>query len=202
MRNRTNWIILAIVVALTVRSVIVVWPGAPKRYLPNFVPWPEGKGSEVGSLQRSEMRLGLDLKGGSYVLLEADVSRLPPGTNVDEALRGVRNVLERRVNAFGLSETEVTVEGNNRLAVQVPGISPGEAKGLSGKTAELEVREPALEKETNNIVCTAPDGSQFSVPPAQVSVTASGDQRIAQCLGAAGQAGEVLWERSEERRVG
>src|SRR4030042_942965 len=129
MRNRTNWIILAIVVALTVRSVIVVWAGAPKRYLPNFVPWPEGKGLEVGSFERREMRLGLDLKGGSYVLLEADVSRLPPGTNVDEALRGVRNVLERRVNAFGLSETEVTVEGNNRLAVQGPGVGRAKSSG-------------------------------------------------------------------------
>src|SRR4030042_5444994 len=103
MRNRTNWIILAIVVALTVRSVIVVWPGAPKRYLPNFVPWPEGKGLEVGGFERREMRLGLDLKGGSYLLLEADTSRLPTGTDIGEAMEGVQDILERRGKPFGVS---------------------------------------------------------------------------------------------------
>jgi preprotein translocase YajC subunit len=102
MRNRTNWILLAFVVALTAFSVIVVWPGAPKRYLPDFVPWPEGKGLQIGGFERKEMRLGLDLKGGSYVLLEGDCSRLPPGTDCGEALEGAKDVLERRVDKFGV----------------------------------------------------------------------------------------------------
>src|SRR3989304_2307524 len=61
------------------------------------------------------MPLGLALKGGTYVLLEADTSRLPPGTDIDSSLDGVKDVLERRVNAFGVSETEITREGPNRL---------------------------------------------------------------------------------------
>ncbi|TET99086.1 MAG: hypothetical protein E3J29_02985, partial [Dehalococcoidia bacterium] len=142
MRNRTNWIILAIVVALTAFSVIVVWPNAPKRYLPDFVPWPEGNGLKVGGFERREMRLGLDLKGGSYLLLEADTSGLPRDTDIGESMEGVRDILERRVNRVGLAETEITIEGNNRLAVQVPGIDPGEAKELLGKTAQLEFRAP------------------------------------------------------------
>jgi protein-export membrane protein SecD/preprotein translocase SecF subunit len=192
MRNRTNWIILAIVLALTAFSIIVVWPGAPKRYLPNFVPWPKGKGLDVAGFHRQGMRLGLDLKGGSYLLLEADTSRLPSGTDIDKAMEGAKNVLERRVNAFGVSETEITREGSNRLAVQVPGIDPGEAKGLIGKTAELEFREPTLEGQ--NIVCTAADGSQFSVLPSQLSIAEQGNQRIDQCFSADGQVGEVLWK--------
>ncbi|GAF93337.1 unnamed protein product, partial [marine sediment metagenome] len=194
MRSRTNWIVLAIVVALTAFSVIVVWPGAPKRYLPDFVPWPEGNGLKVGGFERREMRLGLDLKGGSYLLLEADVSRLPPDTDVGEAMEGVKDILERRVNRFGLSETEITVEGSNRLAVQVPGIDPGEAKELLGKTAQLEFREPVLEEETRNVTCGREDGSQFSVPPAQVNLLDSDGQRTAQCFGADGEVGEVLWQ--------
>ncbi len=190
MRNSINWMILAIVAVLTVFSVIVVWPGAPKRYLPDFVPWPEGNGLKVGGFERREMRLGLDLKGGSYLLLEADV---PAGTDVDEAMEGVKDILERRVNAFGVAETEITREGSNRLAVQVPGIDPGEARELIGKTALLDFREPKLD-EGGNIVCTAPDGSQFSVPPAQVSVVPTDGQRTAQCLGGEGESGEVLWE--------
>src|SRR3972149_12336562 len=106
MRNRANWITFAFVVALTVFSVIVVWPNMPERYLPNFVPWPEGKGAGIfGWDERKAMRLGLDLKGGTYVLLEADTSRLPAGTDIDNALDGVKDVLERRVNALGVSET-------------------------------------------------------------------------------------------------
>jgi len=190
MRSSTNWIILAIVVVLTAFSVIVVWPGAPKRYLPDFVPWPEGNGLKVGGFERREMRLGLDLKGGSYLLLEGDV---PAGTDVDQAMEGVKNILERRVNAFGVAETEITREGSNRLAVQVPGIDPGEARDLIGKTALLEFREPKLD-EDGNIVCTAPDGSQFSTPPAQVNVVPSDGQRTAQCFGSEGEAGEALWE--------
>src|SRR3972149_11346473 len=118
MRSRANWVILALVIALTAFSVIVVWPGAPKRYLPNFVPWPEGNGLEVGGFERREMRLGLALRGGSYLLLEADVSRLPAGTDIGDRLEGTRDILERRVNRFGLSEAEITVEGDNRLAGQ------------------------------------------------------------------------------------
>src|SRR3972149_2018690 len=158
MRNRTNWITFAFVVALTVFSVIVVWPNMPDRSLPNFVPWPEGHGLKIGGLERRAMRLGLDLKGGTYVLLEADTSRLPAGTDIDNALDGVKDVLERRVNAFGGSETEITREGPNRLAVQMPGIDPTQAKELLGKTAQLEFRAP-VKDESGQIVCVKDDGS-------------------------------------------
>src|SRR3990172_194204 len=163
MRNRLNWMVLAFVVALTAFSVIVVWPGAPKRYLPDFVPWPEGNGLKVGGFERREMRLGLDLKGGTYVLLEADTSRLPPGTDISDALDGVKDVLERRVNAFGVSETEITREGSNRLAVQMPGVDPDEARELVGKTAQLEFRAPVLD-ESRNVVCGTEDGGTYAQP--------------------------------------
>src|SRR3972149_2836939 len=163
MRNRSNRIIFALVMALTVFSVIVVWPNNPDRYLPNFVPWPEGHGLKIGGLERRAMRLGLDLKGGTYVLLEADTSRLPPGADIGDALDGVKDVLERRVNAFGVSETEITREGPNRLAVQMPGIDPDEARELLGKTAQLEFRAPVRD-ETGQIVCESPDGRTYAVP--------------------------------------
>src|SRR3972149_1457651 len=163
MRNRANWITFAFVVALTVFSVTVVWPNMPDRYLPNFVPWPEGQGLKIGGLERRAMRLGLDLKGGTYVLLEADTSRLPAGTDIDSALDGVKDVLERRVNAFGVSETEITREGPNRLAVQMPGIDPDEARELLGKTAQLEVRARVLD-ESRSIVCETKDGATSAAP--------------------------------------
>ena len=193
MHDRANWIILAFVSALAVFSVIVVWPDMPKRYLPDFIDWPSGNGLEIGGFERREMRLGLDLKGGSYVLLEADTSRLPPGTDIGDALEGVKDVLERRINAFGTSETEITREGTNRLAVQMPGIDPAQARELLGKTAQLEFREPVRD-EAGDIVCRAEDGSDFSVPPPQVSRTTIDDRRVSQCIGVGGEIGEVRWE--------
>src|SRR3989304_6244624 len=152
MRSRWNLGVLAFIAILTVFSIVGVWPGWPKRYLPDFIDWPQGKGLHIGGFERKAMRLGLDLKGGSYVLLEADISSLPAGTNVDDAMEGAKNILERRVNAFGVSETEVTREGKNRLAVQLPGIPPDEARELLGKTALLAFRPPVL-AERRQIVC-------------------------------------------------
>src|SRR3990172_7647692 len=163
MRNRLNWIVFAFVAALTAFSFIVIWPDKPERYLPDFIDWTSGNGLKVGDFEREGMRLGLDLKGGTYVLLEADTSRLPVGTDIDAALEGVKDVLDRRVNAFGVSETEITREGPNRLAVQMPGIEPDEARELLGKTAQLEFRAPVRD-ETRNIVCEKDDGSTYAVP--------------------------------------
>src|SRR3990170_1322571 len=193
MRNRWNLILLTFVAALTVFSIFVVWPGWPKRYLPDFVDWPQGQGLHIGGLERKAMRLGLDLKGGTYVLLEADVSKLPSGTNADQALEGAKRIIERRVNAFGVSETEISREGKNRLAVQLPGISPEQARQLIGRTALLEFRQPVL-NESRQMACQAPDGSQFSVPVSQFNVAESGEHRIAQCSGPQGETGELLWE--------
>jgi protein-export membrane protein SecD/preprotein translocase SecF subunit len=194
MRNPTNLIMFGLIVLLTVFSVLVVWPDQPKRYLPNFIDWPSGNGLHIGGIDREEMRLGLDLKGGSYVLLEADTSRLAPGTDIDEALDGVKDVLERRVNAYGTSETEITREGANRLAVQMPGIDPDEARELLGKTAQLEFRSPVL-TEDREITCetdaadtyTAPyDQSLFVVDPEtnEMVCSASPDNEV----------GHVVWE--------
>ena len=194
MRNRLNWMILAFVVALTAFSVIVVWPGAPKRYLPDFVPWPEGNGLKVGGFERREMRLGLDLKGGTYVLLEADTSRLPPGTDISDALDGVKDVLERRVNAFGVSETEITREGSNRLAVQMPGVDPDEARELVGKTAQLEFRAPVLD-ESRNVVCGTEDGSTYAQPFAAGAFGLDREGNAMTCPPSEeGTVGSVKWE--------
>src|SRR3990172_2046704 len=116
MRDRANWILLALTAVLAIFSIFVAWPNNPDRYLPNFIPWPEGKGLDALGIERKAMRLGLDLKGGTYILLEADTSRLPPEVEIDDALSGVEDVLQRRVDAFGVSETEITREGANRIA--------------------------------------------------------------------------------------
>lgn len=83
------------------------------------------------------IRLGLDLQGGLQVLLEADT---PPGQEVTAAQMDTsRQVVDRRVNALGVTEPLVQVEGNNRILVELPGVDdPDEAIALIQETALLE----------------------------------------------------------------
>ena len=62
--------IFALILILTAFAIAASWPGNPDRYLPSFIPWPEGGGVSVGDWTRDEFRLGLDLAGGVSITLE------------------------------------------------------------------------------------------------------------------------------------
>ena len=100
---------------------------------------------------------------GVRIVLEADVSRLPPGTEIDEALEGVRDILERRMTAFEVADFEIEVEGTNRLSVKLAGVGAEEARELLGKTAQLEFRKPVRD-DVGDIVCEAASGSTYAQP--------------------------------------
>lgn len=139
MRSTSTVLIFLFVAALTTFSVIVVWPNTPQRYMP-YLPgdfWPAGQGLKIRDWERETMRLGLDLRGGAYLVLQADP---PPDYegDVGQALDGAKDVVERRVNEFGVSEAEINKTSGNRISVQVPGLSLEEARDLIGKTASLE----------------------------------------------------------------
>lgn len=92
-------------------------------------------------------RLGLDLKGGMHLVYRADVSTIPSAEQND-AMEGLRDVIERRVNFFGVSEPVVRVEyagGESRLDVELAGIlDQQEAIRLIGETPYLEFREEGI----------------------------------------------------------
>ena len=100
------------------------------------------------TLQRNfDLHLGLDLAGGSRLVFEADMSKVPVDKQA-AALNGVKNIIENRVNLFGISEPNVqtsVLEGKSRIIVELPGISDTQqAAKLIGKTAQLlfeEVKE-------------------------------------------------------------
>lgn len=188
MRSRFNLAIMAATTIFTLFAFVAVWPGWPKKYLPDFVDWPR----RTFFWEHKAMRLGLDLQGGAYVLTEADLSSLPSDVSPDKALDGVKDIIERRVNAFGVSESEVTREGQNRLAVQIPGISPEKALQLI-KPARLEFQEPVL-NDQGQIKCLTPDGNEFFVSAQGVTEgTTDTGAKEAQCLGSAGETGTVVW---------
>ena len=86
---------------------------------------------------RFPVRLGLDLQGGLQVLLEADVPEDQVIT--PDAMNTVRQIVDRRVNAIGVTEPLVQVEGSRRILVELPGIEdPQEALSLIQETALLE----------------------------------------------------------------
>jgi protein-export membrane protein SecD/preprotein translocase SecF subunit len=193
MKHRSTWPLLAAITLLTIFSFAVVWPGWPKKYLPDFVDYPEGPLVDVGP---DAMRLGLDLAGGTYLLAEANLAALPPGSDPDQAMSAVKDLMEDRINAFGVSETEVTIEGRNRLAVQIPGISPEEAANLIGRTALLQFLEP-IQNEAGEVQCAADDGSgDFFVPVGQVSPTfdSSTQTDTMTCTTGDGKRGLLKWQ--------
>ncbi|MDO4546436.1 MAG: protein translocase subunit SecDF, partial [Bacillota bacterium] len=87
---------------------------------------------------KDRMKLGLDIKGGVYVVMEANNTDLT-GEELREAMEQTQAVLEERVNQMGLAEPVVTIEGDNRLRVELPGAEDAqEAIEQIGRTAQLQ----------------------------------------------------------------
>ncbi|MBU0732237.1 protein translocase subunit SecD [Patescibacteria group bacterium] len=104
-----------------------------------------------GELKRQiKVHLGLDLQGGTALLYEADLTEIP-NEEKEEAMEGVRDVIERRVNAFGVSEplVQTTKYGDTwRVNVELPGIEDvNEAVNEIGETPLLEFKEEGEPKE-------------------------------------------------------
>lgn len=91
-----------------------------------------------------ELKLGLDLSGGSRLTFEADTVNLSEADR-EKAVNSLKNVMERRVNLFGVSEPNVVLsnfEGKDRVVVELPGVNdPKEATQLLGQTAQLVFSE-------------------------------------------------------------
>lgn len=89
--------------------------------------------------------LGLDLQGGAHLVYEADMSAIPLGER-GEALSGVRDVIERRVNAFGVGEPVVQTvmrDDSYRVLVDLPGMQDvSSAVREIGETPVLEFKIP------------------------------------------------------------
>ncbi len=164
-----NWLVLGVIIALTAFSAITVWPSEPDRYLPNAIPWPEGKGIKfsypaiqgasfgLNTIERRAMSLGLDLRGGTRLVMEPEEGFQVE--DLDSALDGAVRVIERRVNEFGLAESEVNRLGDNRIAVQLPGIDPEEAVRQIGRTALLQFCEPLVDNTGNVAALPIIEGS-------------------------------------------
>ncbi|MBO5514436.1 MAG: protein translocase subunit SecD, partial [Mogibacterium sp.] len=99
-----------------------------------------GVGDKFGNLGK-QLKYGLDINGGVYVLLEADTKET--GTELTAIMNQTKSVLENRVNAMGISEAQVSIEGTNRIRVEMPGVEDAEAAIKQiGRTAQLQFYLP------------------------------------------------------------
>ena len=86
----------------------------------------------------STPKLGLDLQGGTTVTLTATSST---GAVDPASLELARSIIQQRVDALGVSETEVTTSGDRQIVVSVPNVQAEELVDLVGKTAQLYFRK-------------------------------------------------------------
>ena len=128
--------------------------------------------TQATGLARFPFRLGLDLSGGSHLIYKADTSSIPAG-QVADSMSALRDVIERRINLFGISEPVVQVQqgglisgGEEQLIVDLPGVTDvKQAIDMIGQTPLLEfkVEAPAgtpqnatVDKNGNVTVDTSP----------------------------------------------
>jgi protein-export membrane protein SecD len=137
------------VILLAVSALWIVYPKGSKINL---------KPLKIPFEKTFKVNLGLDLQGGSHLVYLADFKSIPEGDR-PESLNGIRDVIERRVNSFGVSEPLVAISGNDKIIVELPGIKDvNEAIKLIGETPLLEFRtqnpeqKPITPDENGNVV--------------------------------------------------
>ncbi|SDK56222.1 protein translocase subunit SecD [Natronincola ferrireducens] len=102
-------------------------------------------GIQVGEVRirpvQEAINQGLDLKGGVYVVYEAETDET--GRELDQTINQTIEVFRRRVDAMGLTEPSIVREGEKRIRIELPGVENAqEALDMIGKTAQLQFITP------------------------------------------------------------
>lgn len=144
MSKKKTYLILIFVAILTVGAVVLSYPQAFNKL-----------GFSLPNSWQVPFKLGLDLQGGTHLVYEADLSNIKK-ENYSSAMQGLRDIIERRVDIFGVAEPLVQTQeagGNYRLIVELAGIKdPAEAIQMIGQTPFLDFREQRSEEETQKIL--------------------------------------------------
>ncbi len=129
-----------LVVGAVLMSLWTLWPSFQFYQLPREERISAVKDTPSARLRDKSIPLGLDLQGGMHLVLEVDRSKLPPeeaAGAVDRAIEVIRN----RIDQFGVAEPVIQKQGEDRIVVQLPGLSDRErAIELIGQTALLEFK--------------------------------------------------------------
>lgn len=86
---------------------------------------------------KAQLKLGLDIEGGVVVVYEADTDE--KGDDLTRTMEQTKQIIGKRINELGLTEPVITLQGDKRLRIELPGVSNAEeAIETIGKTAMLE----------------------------------------------------------------
>lgn len=135
------WIILVV-------TILALWIDIPFiKHLPSL----KILGKKINILGLFPIKLGLDLQGGTELILETQMDKIDL-QNRDSALESAKQVIERRVNLYGVSEAVIQtskIGQQRRILVELPGVKDASsAANLVGKTAQLDFREIEATKQT------------------------------------------------------
>lgn len=151
------------ILLLTILTLFIIWVDLPESIKTKYKIPSQINFNVFGFNVKKDFttKLGLDLKGGSSLIFEADTAKVKK-EDLNDALNSARDVIERRINFFGVTEPQIqTVKTGNkyRLSVDLPGINNyEEAIKLIGQTAQLTFRE-------------LPDGKIATTSPLFVQLT-------------------------------
>src|SRR5712692_3697186 len=107
MRSKFNRYALVLILLLAAFGIYVIWPDEPDRYFGSKIPWPSGNGLQISDFKREGMRLGLDLRGGTRTVIQADTSGLSQDelNSLPARLNQTVGIIERRINNLGVAES-------------------------------------------------------------------------------------------------
>jgi len=163
-KTKKYYFIILAVLFLVGLSLLADWPKGPDLDL-NFL--------RINYYKELKFHLGLDLQGGTQLIYDLDLSKIP---NPDrrEAVKGVYDVIERRINAFGVTEPIIQTDSSGsaeRIIIELPGLkNTEEAIALIGKTAQLEFKEQEGE------IPKTPDGKEIPMAAKWKSTGLTGAQ--------------------------
>ncbi len=149
MTNKQITISFLLILLLGLVSAVFCFPQYPNAFIKdanNKYNW------SVPLLPEKEFKLGLDLRGGVHLEYRADLSQIPEGER-GTVMQGLRDIIERRVNIFGVTESIVQIYGEDRIAVELPGVESIEsAISWIGQTPLLEFLEEKPSEEIQAIM--------------------------------------------------
>jgi preprotein translocase subunit SecD len=93
--------------------------------------------------QEIKTHLGLDLQGGTQLVLQMKTDEIPAGQSITDYNERARKVIDRRINGLGVSEPVIQAIGDDKILLQLPGIDDiQQANDIATKQAKLEVKVP------------------------------------------------------------
>lgn len=149
---RNSWLMAAAIILLGLVALFIDAPSLWGRLADNLN---DLAGFDLVPKFDVPFRLGLDLQGGTHLIYQADLSLIDPAGHGD-AMQGVRDVIERRVNIFGVAEPVIQINKSGddyRLIVELAGIKDvHQAIDMIGQTPALDFREEREAAERDELL--------------------------------------------------